>query len=302
MKLSIVTTSYYSSAYIDEFFQRISSAARKITADYEIIIVEDGSTDTSLSQLLNLQGQDPRLKIIELSRNFGQHQAGMVGLQHSQGDCVFLLDSDLEEAPELLQDFWDKLYQEQDVSVVYGVQKQRTGNFFQRLAGQFFYCLFNYFSDIKIPQNMMTIRLMKRDYINALLQYPERVLFLGGLLSHVGFKQQALLINKTYKGSSHYSLVKKLILVMNSLASFSFKPIYIIFWLGFVTLLFSTIAIAALIGAGATTLTFANSVLLTLWGTSLLLTALGIMGFYLIVILQEVKRRPLAIIKQIHQQ
>jgi putative glycosyltransferase len=102
MKLSIVTTLYQSAPFIAEFHRRVSQVAQRITPDYEIVMVDDGSPDESLQTALALQTRDPRLKIIELSRNFGHHKALMGGMDHAEGELVFLIDVDLEEPPELL--------------------------------------------------------------------------------------------------------------------------------------------------------------------------------------------------------
>lgn len=302
MKLSVVTTVYYSSDYIEEFYQRISCEVRKITTDYEIIVVDDGSLDDSLSKLLSLKQQDDRLKIIELSRNFGHHQAGLTGLKYCQGDYIFLIDSDLEEPPELIHPFWEALNANTGLYSVYGVQKLRGGSLFQKLSGSLFYKVFNLFSEIKIPPNMMTIRLMKREYVDALLKYPERVLFLGGLMAHVGYRQRALEIDKTYKGSTSYSLHKKLMLLMNSIVSFSFKPIYIVFLSGIILFLLTSLSMLGigLLNSGFV-LTFAMVFLLALWVCSVFLSVSGLLGLYLAIIFQEVKQRPLTIIKKNHQ-
>src|ERR1700719_4276295 len=109
MDLSIVTTLYCSAPYIEEFYRRASEAARQVAPDYEIILVDDGSPDNSLNLALTLHTSDPRTRVIELSRNFGHHRAIMTGLEYAKGDLVFLLDIDLEEAPELLQTFYNEI-------------------------------------------------------------------------------------------------------------------------------------------------------------------------------------------------
>ena len=106
MMLSIVTTLYKSSPYVSEFYERVSKQAQKITDNYEIIFVDDGSPDDSLQKCIALHKHDQKVTIIELSRNFGHHKAMMTGLSHAKGDFVFLIDSDLEEEPELLGSFW----------------------------------------------------------------------------------------------------------------------------------------------------------------------------------------------------
>jgi len=132
MKLSIVATLYKSGAYVEEFHRRASEAARRITDDYEIVIVDDGSPDNSLDIACAIARTDPHVRVIELSRNFGHHKAMMTGLDHARGELCFLIDSDLEEDPALLQEFFDKM-QASDADVVYGFQDQRKGDFGERL-------------------------------------------------------------------------------------------------------------------------------------------------------------------------
>lgn len=120
MKLSIVTTLYKSSPYVDEFYERISKEAQKITDNYEIIFVDDGSPDDSLQKCITLHQQDKKVTVIELSRNFGHHKAIMIGLSHTQGFFVFLIDVGLEEEPELLGRFWQELQNDEGLDLVYG--------------------------------------------------------------------------------------------------------------------------------------------------------------------------------------
>jgi putative glycosyltransferase len=150
MKLSIVSTLYQSSPYIDEFIRRVSVCAQQITEAYEIILVNDGSPDDSLHKALIAQRQDTHLKIVDLSRNFGHHEAGMAGLEQALGEFVFLIDSDLEENPELLLQFWSELTRKPEVDVIYGIQEQRKGGWFEQFSGYLFYIIFNKLSPIKM--------------------------------------------------------------------------------------------------------------------------------------------------------
>ena len=138
MKLSVVTTLYNSSNYIYEFYDRISEKARAITSNYEIIFVDDGSHDDSLQKALQLHENDVKVRVVELSRNFGHHKAIMTGLSYAKGDYVFLIDSDLEEDPELLSEFWKERTEDVNVDVVYGVQEKRKGGWFERWSGKLY--------------------------------------------------------------------------------------------------------------------------------------------------------------------
>lgn len=143
-------------------------------------MVNDGSPDQSLELAVELAGQDEHVVVVDLSRNFGHHKAMMTGLAHASGDLVFLIDCDLEESPEWLTEFADTM-EEKQCDVVYGVQQQRKGGWFERVSGQCFWSLFNTLSDISLPANIVTARLMTRRYVEALLQHQEREVFMAGL-------------------------------------------------------------------------------------------------------------------------
>ena len=170
MDLSIVTTLYCSAAYVENFYARVCAAAEKITRRFEIIFVNDGSPDNSLAIALSLHHKDKRIKIVNLSRNFGHHQALMTGLEYARGELIFLVDSDLEEEPELLETFHAE-FTASGADVVFGVQGKRKGNYFERVSGAVFFKVFNLLSTHPIPTNHMTARLMTRRYVAALLRH-----------------------------------------------------------------------------------------------------------------------------------
>ena len=127
-RLSVVTTLYQSESYIDEFYLRTLSTLLRITNDYEIIFVNDGSTDNSLNRAVRIIDRDDKVSVIELSRNFGHHQAMLAGLEHASGDYIWLIDSDLEESPEWLSEFYDEIIADNRLDVIYGVQRKRKGD------------------------------------------------------------------------------------------------------------------------------------------------------------------------------
>jgi putative glycosyltransferase len=151
VKLSIVASLYLSSPYLEEFHRRIGAAAGRITQDYEIILVNDGSPDDCGQRARALAKADSHVAVIDLSRNFGHHKAMMTGLAHTKGERVFLIDSDLEEPPELLGQFWELLDGDRETDVIYGVQRTRKGGFVERMSG-FYYDLFNLLSSVKIEK------------------------------------------------------------------------------------------------------------------------------------------------------
>jgi len=305
MNISIVTTIYYSSPYIQEFYDRISAVAKKITEDYEIIFINDGSPDDSLKIAVSLCKNDPKVRVIDLSRNFGHHEAIITGLGYSEGDLVFLIDCDLEEKPELLYKFYNE-FNKSDADVVYGIQKRRKGYFWERIGGSLFYTLFNKMSDCKISANQLTARLMCRKYVESLLLYnKEAGLFLAGLMKITGYCQKAIPVEKISKGSSAYSIRKKIALLMNSITSFTTYPLKLIFYFGVfissVSFFFALYLILQKLIYNNVSMGW-SSLMVSLWFVGgVLMMFMGIMGVYLAKIYVQVKGRPIAIVKNIYE-
>jgi len=189
MKLSIVSTLYQSSPYIEEFYHRSTAAAQELVgSDYEIILVNDGSPDDSLKRAVELTNLDDHVVVIDLSRNFGHHKAMMTGLEHRQGEKVFLIDSDLEEEPDLLLTF-DKKMAIDGSDIVYGIQSKRRGGAFEKVTGWIFYKIFRWLTGVPQPDNITTVRLMSQRYVRALVSHREREINIGGLFIITGFQQ-----------------------------------------------------------------------------------------------------------------
>jgi putative glycosyltransferase len=305
MKLSIVTTLYHSSPYIIEFYERISKAASKITGEYEIIFVNDGSPDDSLGTVIELFEKDNKIKIIDLSRNFGHHKAMMTGLSYAKGDYVFLIDCDLEEEPELLERFWMELQNSKDTDVVFGVQETRKGNLFEQYTGKLFYKIFNVLSDYKIPENFLVVRLMTGRYVENLIKHNETDLIFSAISIYTGFNQKPLYVKKHCKRKTVYTFKRKISLAVNSIISFSAKPLVYICYLGFFILSISSLAILWLLIRKlyySMAMTGWTSLIVSVWffgGLNLFCT--GLIGIYLEKLFKQTKNRPFTIIKQIYE-
>lgn len=304
MKLSIVATLYQSAAYVAQFHQRASAAAQQLVGDaYEIILVNDGSPDNSLDIAVQLTQSDHHVAVVDLSRNFGHHKAMMTGLAHAIGERVFLIDSDLEEEPEWLDNFATKMASE-TCDVVFGVQAQRKGGFFERWTGQWFYRLFKAFTGLALPENIVTARLMSRRYVDALLRHEEREVFMAGLWHITGFKQCAQPVIKHNTSETTYTLRRKMSLLVNSVTSFSNAPLIGIFYIG---LAISVIAIVYIAYLAILWLTIAKplsgwtSVMASIWLIGgMVISFIGVVGIYLSKIFSETKQRPYTIIRQIY--
>ena len=304
MELSIVSTLYRSAAHLDEFYRRMKAAAAAVTPDHEIVLVDDGSPDESLQIALRLQATDPTIRVIELSRNFGHHRAIMTGLAQARGRLVFLIDSDLEEEPELLGRFRDVLGRE-DLDVIYGVQDRRRGRLMDRVAGHLFFRLFNLLSDQKVPANPIVARLMRRQYVEALLQHKDREIFLAGLWAITGFRQRAVPVVKHRKPTTTYTLARKVDAFVASVTSFSNRPLLVVFYLGLAIVLAATAAAVYLIVRVIffqTLLAGWPSLIISVWLLGgLTIFCLGLIGLYVSRIFSETKDRPYTIIRRIHE-
>ncbi|MGZ4994181.1 MAG: glycosyltransferase family 2 protein [Methylobacter sp.] len=305
MKLSIVTTLYCSSRYIEEFHKRITAEANKVTDSYEIIFVNDGSSDDSLSVVQKICEQDAHVKVIDLSRNYGHHRAMMCGIQHSKGERVFLIDVDLEEQPESLSQFWQVMNVENDIDVVVGELAEKTVPFLKRVTSDLFYKVFNSLSIVKISSRDIVSRLMTRDYVNALIEYSEKEIFFPAIWEDAGFRQLRVVATKSYDGSSTYTLRRKLAMAVDAITSFSSKPLIYIFYLGLMFSLGSLAFIAYLIIrkflVGQVVLGWTSVMAAQFLIGGIIIFSLGIIGIYLSKIYIQVKSRPNCIVKKIYQ-
>ena len=296
---------YYSSPYIQEFYDRICAVAKKITENYEIILVNDGSPDDSLDIAVSLYEKDPKVRVIDFSRNFGHHKAMMTGLMHAKGELVFLIDCDLEEEPELLERFYAEHRKNDDVDVVYGVQKARKGGFVEKISGNIFFWMFNLFSSYPVPTNLVTARLMSKRYVDNLVQHKDREVFMAGLWAITGFKQVPLMVTKHDKGNSSYDLRRKISILVNSITSFSNKPLLLIFYLGSIIFFISSLAALYLVIRRVffgVLLAGWSSLMVTIWLLGgLTIFCVGVIGIYLSRVFMETKERPYTIIRQIYE-
>tara|TARA_B100000795_G_scaffold246070_1_gene211548 strand:+ start:51 stop:980 length:930 start_codon:yes stop_codon:yes gene_type:complete len=302
MKLSIVTTLHQSSEYIEEFYNRITKEANNITNNYEVIFVDDGSPDDSLQKAISLYEKDKKVRILELSRNFGHHKAIMIGLSYAKGDFVFLIDVDLEEEPELLSEFWRELQKNENLDVVYGVQKFRKGSFFERVSGSIFYYMFNLLSDFKTPKNLVTVKLMKQNFVKNLVLFKEREVVFSVVNSLTGFNSKEYSINKLSHSPSSYSFTAKFVLFIKTIASASPRPLWVVFFSGLFIVLLSLIYTVFIVFRQMT-----DGILIDGWTSLMVLTSffggviifiLGLLGVYVSIIFTEVKQRPYSIIRK----
>jgi putative glycosyltransferase len=305
MRLSIVSTLYYSAPFIDEFVKRCLVSAEKVTSDFEIVLIDDGSPDASLSLALVQAQNEPRIKVIELSRNFGHHAAILTGLAHASGELVFLVDSDLEEPPELLGSFLEAMKRE-DADVIFGVHDRSQGRLFHRWSGSLFWALFGMLSDVKPEANRCAISLMTRQYAHALSGLPERKVSLAGLFAWPGFKQIAVKIERNIRREkSTYTFAKRVSLFAKSIVDFSAAPLVAIFYLGMIIAGFAFATalyfLVLKIVEPDTIISGFTSIIVSIWLVGgIIIAVLGVVGIYVSRLYIEAKGRPRTIVRRIY--
>ena len=305
LSLSVVTTLFNSAKTVKEFCERtISVCERSFGRDFELILVDDGSSDESVEIAGKLASVDSRIKLIVLSRNFGHHAAIHCGLVQATGNLVFLIDSDLEEKPELLEDFLLR-FNSGASDVVYGVQETRKGKLLERVTGEAFWSLLRFVSGVPIPKNQTTVRLMSRRYLDAFLTFGERSFFFAGVAFETGFDQEALTIHKASSPNSTYTMKRKLALASRAILGYSQKPLTAVATIGGLiaglSFVIGTYYLASYVIFGSP-LPGWTSLMVSVWFLGgLVLLSLGVIGLYLNQVLLESKKRPRYIVKSTFQ-
>jgi polyisoprenyl-phosphate glycosyltransferase len=225
--LSIVTPCYNESGCIHELHRRLTAAAQGAVESYEIIFINDGSTDSTWEEMQALAALDKNLVGINLSRNHGQQAALTAGLDLSRGDYILILDADLQDPPELLPELLQTL-QEAQADVVYAVRRARAGeNIAKKATSALFYRLLAKLTDTDIPLDTGDFRLMTRRALDTFLSMPEQARFIRGMVSWIGFKQVPLAYDRDerFAGNTNYGFVKLLKLALDAITGFSTAPL-----------------------------------------------------------------------------
>ena len=300
--ISIVTSTFNSSKYIGLFFEKIQKQVSSINVDYEIIVVDDGSTDETVKILKELSLKNNNLKIIELSNNFGQIASIFCGLKHSKGKQIFITDSDIEENEDNLVRFYNEYKKDTSFDMVYGVIDKREG---YSLMSKYFSKIFNniifLITNKSIAKDQSWTRIISERLSKELLKFKEVESYPAGLFHLVGFKQKKLSINKKYKGYSSYSLLKKIKLALDICTNFSSFPLIFICILGlfvsFVSFLFILIIFFAKIFVGFSS-GWASLIIFIGFIGGINNLSVGVVGVYISRIFKQVKNRPQYIIKE----
>lgn len=289
---------------VDVFLAKLVPILNKLTPDYRIICVNDGSTDNTLDKLIKNHNTNATIKIINLSRNFGKEKALTAGLDYSQEDVVIPIDSDLQDPPELIEEMVNKW--KEGFDVVYATRRTRHGeSWFKKSTAVIFYKIINAVSEIPIPQNTGDFRLIDKRVVDAIRQLPESARFMKGIFSWAGFKQTSVMYDRQprYSGKTSWNYWKLWNFALDGFTSFSHLPLRIWSYIGFIISLLSLIYAAALITyvltKGIVVPGYASLMVVTLFLGGIILIGLGVLGEYIGRIFVEVKRRPLYLVSKL---
>ena len=303
---SVVVPCYNESENVQMFYQRTSKVLDSLDKSWEIIAVNDGSKDDTLEKLLELHHKDNRLKVINLSRNFGKEIALTAGLDHSNGDVTIPIDADLQDPPEFIPELVKKW--EEGFDVVYAVRSSRKGeSFLKKITSFVFYRIMARFTKFELPRDTGDFRLMDRNVIEKLKEVREYHRFMKGLFTWVGFKQIGVQYDRDprYAGKTKWNYWKLFNFAIEGITSFSTFPLRIASYLGFLIATLSSILGVVLLVRYITfdsiTPGYTSTIVVTLFLGGIQLFFLGVLGEYIGRIFNETKGRPLYIVRDFYE-
>lgn len=304
IELSIIIPVYNSANIFPELYKRLTDVLEKSVPNFEIIAVLDGCKDQSFEVISKFCNVDKRVKLVELSRNFGHQAAVSAGLHAASGNLVIVMDDDLEDPPEVLPQLIAKLNEGFDV--VYGIRRQRKRSLVHRLLYKIYYRLLNLLVDIKMPCDVGDFCVMKNKIVRIVNAMPERNMYLRGLRSWSGFKQTGVEYERKdrYANKPGYNIWKYFALAFDAIFSFSYKPLKIVTRIGFIVAFLSLVFGARLLilklsGQVRDVPGWVSLMLAVIFFAGLQLISIGVIGEYIARIYDEVKQRPKYIINRI---
>jgi dolichol-phosphate mannosyltransferase len=299
--LSIVVPVFNEEQNIEPFMTRLVRVLSPLGHEYEVIFVDDGSSDGSADRIASFHTAHPEIRLLSLSRNFGQQVAITAGMEHARGDAVVVMDADLQHPPELIPQLVEKW--REGYEVVQTVRTYQPGSLFKRGTSRLFYRLLNWFSATKVLPGAADYRLLDRRALDALLKMPERHRFVRGMAAWIGFKQASVSFqaDARHSGRTTYSLGRLLRLAVDGITSFSTAPLHAAGWVG---LALAAVGVVELLwdfakwlrGAPVFGWRIVLGALVLVAGLQLIFV--GVVGLYLGRVFEEVKRRPLYLVRR----
>ncbi len=300
--LSVVIPVYQAESCLDELYVRLKAALESISQNFEIVLVEDCSSDNSWQIIKRLATSDPRVRGLLLSRNFGQHYGLTAGLDICQGDWVVVMDCDLQDRPEEIPRLYAKA--KEGFDIVLALRGTRSDPTFKRMTSWLFYKIFSYLADMKYEGASGNFRIMSRKVVASFCQMREQLRFFGGLVQWMGFHTISIEVEhaERFKGKSTYTFGKLWKLAADTIIAYSDKPLRLAVRLGFLMAFVSFCSGAYLLGHAllyGSTVPGWNSLIVSIYFIGgIIITILGIIGIYLGKTFDETKRRPLYIVRQ----
>jgi glycosyltransferase involved in cell wall biosynthesis len=302
VKYSVVVPVYFEEEVISECYTRLKEVMDGVGDLYEIVFVNDGSKDKTENMINEICKNDDNIKLINFSRNFGHQIAITAGMDYASGDAIIIIDADLQDPPEIIPDMikkWKEGYE-----VVYGKRKKRKGEgAFKLITAKIFYRLLGLLVDIKIPYDTGDFRLIDRSVCDSLRSMKERNRYVRGLISWIGYKQTFVEYDRDrrFAGETKYPLKKMIQFAFNAITSFSHKPVkiasYAGYLLSFASFVYLLIVLYQRLFTDKVVQGWASTIGISLFFNGIVLIVLGIIGEYITRIYDEVKGRPLYIIK-----
>lgn len=300
---SVVVPVYNEIESIDELYKRLVAVFNSLGSPWEILLVDDGSTDGSTEKILEMAQADKRVKPIIFARNFGHQIAITAGLDHSRGKAVIIIDADLQDPPEVISELVEKW--KEGYEVVFGVRSEREGeSWFKKLTASLFYRMIYRITDVSIPLDSGDFRLLDRQAVNTLNKMRERHRFPRGMAAWIGFRQIGVPYRRSarFAGTTKYPFRKMLRLALDAITGFSYFPLQLATYLGFICAGVSAIAIPVVIVMRLTGsqafLGQATTLIAVLFLGGVQLISLGILGEYIGRLYDESKGRPLYILRE----
>ena len=303
--VSVVVPAYNEQEVLPEFHRRLAKVLNDAAPDWEVIYVNDGSTDSTMHVLGGLARSDSHVRVVDLSRNFGKEIAMTAGMDHATGDAVVLIDADLQDPPELISEFL-RIWYEGEADVVYGKRRSRGGeSILKKLTAHFFYRVIQTMSRVQIPEDTGDFRLMSRRAVLALGQLREQHRFMKGLFAWIGFPQVAVLYDRDprFAGKTKFNYWKLWNFALEGITSFTTAPLKLATYIG---LLVATLAFAFGAWIIYRTLAYGNPVagypsliVVVLFLGGVQLAFIGVLGEYMGRMFDESKGRPLYLVKQL---
>lgn len=303
MKLSVVIPVLNEETNLPVLYERVAGELQSLACDFEILFVDDGSTDSSAERIAALHRADARVKMLSMSRNFGHQAALTAGMDHATGDAVIAMDADLQHPPDLIRELvlrWKEGYE-----VVYTVrQTTEAAGPLKRASATLFYRMFRALSDIDLPANSADFRLLDRRVVEAFRQIRERTRFLRGLVGWAGFRSIPVpyQANARLSGQTKYSPTRMIRLAIDGLVSFSTTPLYVAIYVGGLLALLGVAyllyALYARFVTGNVVPGWTSLIILVTFVGGIQLVLMGIIGIYIGKIYEEAKQRPLYLIRE----